>query len=185
VIPFGLNTYVPDTPLSKSDARAFLGLGETEKVLRFFGQIASYKGLDVLLDALKILGSQQPSYRPIIAGRAKLGSETYWWALKLDLEGDPMPWKSPWRDTPGNESVGRSSRCVPVSRGAPPSTGTPRPRWCPAAQTSPSVALTVTRASQPAQVRLTDLPVKVVLLYGRTLFRETLPILIRQGNPAR
>ena len=90
VIPFGLNTYAPDTPLSKSEARAFLGLGETEKVLLFFGQIASYKGLDILLDALKILESQPPSYRLIIAGKAKLGSEPYWRALKSNLEGDPM-----------------------------------------------------------------------------------------------
>ena len=90
VIPFGLNTYVPDTPLSKSEARAFLGLKETEKVLLFFGQIAFYKGLDILLDALRILESQQPSYRLIIAGRANLGSEEYWRVLKSGLEGDLM-----------------------------------------------------------------------------------------------
>src|SRR5262249_36162940 len=55
VIPFGLNTYVPDTPLSKYEARSILGLGEMEKVLLFFGQIAPYKGLDLLLEALRIL----------------------------------------------------------------------------------------------------------------------------------
>lgn len=78
VIPFGLNTYVPDTPLSRREARAHSGLNEHERVLLFFGQIAPYKGLDVLLEALKVLSRQGEEYRLVIAGRAKLGSQEYW-----------------------------------------------------------------------------------------------------------
>lgn len=90
VIPFGLNTYVPDTPLSKSEARTYLGLGETEKVLLFFGQIAPYKGLDLLLEALPIVAAQQEHCRLIIAGGTKLGSGPYWQTLKSRLESGPM-----------------------------------------------------------------------------------------------
>lgn len=88
VIPYGLNTYVPDTPLSKSEARAVLGLEEMERVLLFFGQIAPYKGLDILLEALNVSSLQQPNYRLIVAGRAKRGSETYWQALRSCVEGE-------------------------------------------------------------------------------------------------
>jgi len=90
VIPFGLNTYVPDTPLSKSEARMLLGCGETERLLLFFGQIAPYKGLDVLLEALKILFSEQQKCRLIIAGRATPGSEPYWQTLKSRLGSDQV-----------------------------------------------------------------------------------------------
>lgn len=87
VIPFGLNTYVPDTLLSKSEARALFGFDETDKVLLFFGQIAPYKGLDVLLEAFRALSSEDEKYRLIIAGRAKPGAEAYWRTLKSSLEG--------------------------------------------------------------------------------------------------
>jgi glycosyltransferase involved in cell wall biosynthesis len=83
VIPFGLNTYAPDTSLSRSEARALLNVGEADKILLFFGLIAPYKGLDVLLDAMSIVEKQRPGYcRLIVAGKAKNGSEAYWQALK-------------------------------------------------------------------------------------------------------
>jgi D-inositol-3-phosphate glycosyltransferase len=86
VIPFGLNTYVPETRLSRSEARASVGLEDTDKVLLFFGQIAPYKGLDVLLDAFKGL-SDIENVRLIVAGTAKRGAEPYWRALKSSLGG--------------------------------------------------------------------------------------------------
>jgi D-inositol-3-phosphate glycosyltransferase len=88
VIPFGLNTYVPDTPFSKSEARALLGLRDTEKILLFFGQIAPYKGLDILVEAMRRLGSRAPDCRLVIAGRAKLGFESHWQAVKARAESD-------------------------------------------------------------------------------------------------
>lgn len=41
--------------VSKETARRHLGIGNEEKILLFFGFIRNYKGLDILLDAMKIL----------------------------------------------------------------------------------------------------------------------------------
>lgn len=43
--------------ITKAEARLQLGIGNTEKILLFFGFIRKYKGLDMLLDAIKILKS--------------------------------------------------------------------------------------------------------------------------------
>jgi D-inositol-3-phosphate glycosyltransferase len=90
VIPFGLNTDVPDTPLSKVEARAVLGLGAEEHVVLFFGQIAPYKGLDLLVEALEILSYDPQGCRLIIAGRSKIGTESYWRTLKSRLASDRL-----------------------------------------------------------------------------------------------
>ena len=42
-------------PVSKMDARKELGIGDSEFVILFFGFIRKYKGLDILLDAMKAL----------------------------------------------------------------------------------------------------------------------------------
>ncbi|TMI85535.1 MAG: glycosyltransferase [Bacteroidetes bacterium] len=42
-------------PVSKMDARRELGIGNSESVILFFGFIRKYKGLDILLEAVKIL----------------------------------------------------------------------------------------------------------------------------------
>ncbi|MBW7951282.1 MAG: glycosyltransferase [Chitinophagaceae bacterium] len=44
--------------LNKSEARAFLNLNKDDKIILFFGFIRKYKGLDILLDAMKILQQQ-------------------------------------------------------------------------------------------------------------------------------
>ena len=41
--------------ISKEEARNYLGIALDEKILLFFGFIRKYKGLDILLDAMKIL----------------------------------------------------------------------------------------------------------------------------------
>lgn len=41
--------------ISKEEARKYLGIALDEKILLFFGFIRKYKGLDILLDAMKIL----------------------------------------------------------------------------------------------------------------------------------
>lgn len=41
--------------ISKAEARNYLGIALDEKILLFFGFIRKYKGLDILLDAMKIL----------------------------------------------------------------------------------------------------------------------------------
>lgn len=90
VIPFGLNTYAPDTTLSKSEARRRLGLRDGEKVLLFFGLIAPYKGLDLLLAAMPAVSRTLPECRLIVAGSAKAGCEAYWQSLRSRLESDPV-----------------------------------------------------------------------------------------------
>jgi D-inositol-3-phosphate glycosyltransferase len=87
VIPFGLNMYVPDTTLSRNEARAQLGLQRDDRVLLFFGHIAPYKGLDILLEAMKVAG-QSENCRLIIAGRVKAGHEAYWRTLRSNVLQD-------------------------------------------------------------------------------------------------
>jgi glycosyltransferase involved in cell wall biosynthesis len=77
VIPFGINSSVPNTELTSVDARQRLGLNSSQKVALFFGNIAPYKGLEFLVKALALLVSKEPNYRLIIAGRPK-NCPSYW-----------------------------------------------------------------------------------------------------------
>ncbi len=81
VIPFGINSTVPDTALTPAQARLKLGLSADDKVMLFFGNIARYKGLEYLAAAFVELARNDPSYRLIIAGRVPggaKGGEDYW-----------------------------------------------------------------------------------------------------------
>jgi len=77
VIPFGINSTVPNTALTPAEARSKLGLAPQEKTLLFFGHIAPYKGVEYLIEAVHQLAQSGENYRVIIAGRPK-GSEAYW-----------------------------------------------------------------------------------------------------------
>jgi D-inositol-3-phosphate glycosyltransferase len=77
VIPFGINNTVPNTTLTRADARRQLGIDANDKILLFFGNIAPYKGLEYLVAAFTELSKKSPHYRLIIAGRPK-GAESYW-----------------------------------------------------------------------------------------------------------
>ncbi len=77
VIPFGINSTVPDTDLTSTQARQRLGLEPGHKVALFFGNIAPYKGLEYLLDAAAHLAAALPELRLLIAGRPK-GEPEYW-----------------------------------------------------------------------------------------------------------
>ncbi len=56
--------------LSKQDARKHLGLNIDDKIILFFGFIRKYKGLDILLEAIKTLkeNSQTSDIKLLIAG---------------------------------------------------------------------------------------------------------------------
>ena len=72
VVPFGLNTAVPESGLTRDAAREKLQLDPQEKVALFFGHITAYKGLEYLIEAAAILNKNQPGYvRLIIAGGVK------------------------------------------------------------------------------------------------------------------
>jgi glycosyltransferase involved in cell wall biosynthesis len=85
IIPFGINETVPNTNLTKSLARARLGLSDAAKVLLFFGNIAPYKGVEFLVEALRLLRETHPDCRLIIAGRPK-GHLRYWQSVDALIE---------------------------------------------------------------------------------------------------
>ena len=71
VIPYGINNAVPNTDLTPMEAKRRLGLRGGSKTILFFGAIAPYKGLDLLVDAFRHLATCDASYRLIIAGMLK------------------------------------------------------------------------------------------------------------------
>lgn len=77
IIPFGINNTLPTTSLRPRDARQRLGLDPEEHVLLFFGNIAPYKGVHVLLEAIARIATSGLRLRLVIAGQPK-GSEAYW-----------------------------------------------------------------------------------------------------------
>jgi glycosyltransferase involved in cell wall biosynthesis len=54
--------------ISKEQAREKLGIGSTDKIILFFGFIRKYKGLDILLEAMKILKDENRDIKLLIAG---------------------------------------------------------------------------------------------------------------------
>jgi glycosyltransferase involved in cell wall biosynthesis len=54
--------------ISKELARKYLNIELEEKIILFFGFIRKYKGLDILLDSIKILQTSYPSFKLLIAG---------------------------------------------------------------------------------------------------------------------
>jgi len=77
VIPFGINSTLPETELNSSRARDSLKLGKDDTGLLFFGNIAPYKGLETLIDAMNTIVGEVCNVRLIIAGGVK-GSDEYW-----------------------------------------------------------------------------------------------------------
>ena len=60
--------YLPETSLSKQEARQELGLCENDLVLLFFGYIRAYKGLDMLLEAFEIAAKKNNRLKLVIGG---------------------------------------------------------------------------------------------------------------------
>lgn len=85
LIPFGLNTAVPNTTLTTAEARERLGLGPEHKVILFFGNIAPYKGLQFLIEAFNGIAQNEPRARLVIAGRPK-GPPEYWGEIRQQIE---------------------------------------------------------------------------------------------------
>jgi glycosyltransferase involved in cell wall biosynthesis len=85
VIPYGINDTVPDTRLTREEAREKFQIGQSEKVLLFFGNIAPYKGLEVLVEAMVDVEGAVPDSLLIIAGRPK-GAESYWAAVRHRID---------------------------------------------------------------------------------------------------
>lgn len=85
VIPFGLNTTVPNTALTSAQARRHLNLRAEERVLLCFGGITSYKGIEYAVAALARLQEKNAAYRLVIAGSAKPGAMPYWNSVRQEI----------------------------------------------------------------------------------------------------
>ena len=85
VIPFGINSPVPTTALSRADARRQLGLTPSDNVVLFFGNIAPYKGIEYLVEAMGLIVPNMPQCRLLIAGRLK-GDEPYWLSVERRID---------------------------------------------------------------------------------------------------
>ena len=90
VIPFGINNTCPSTALGYREARERIGVGPSEKILLFFGQIAPYKGLEYLVSAFSELAKQDAGYRLLIAGKVKKGHSAYWNKIRSRLGASEM-----------------------------------------------------------------------------------------------
>ncbi|MFN0126420.1 MAG: glycosyltransferase family 4 protein [Verrucomicrobiales bacterium] len=89
IIPFGINTTVPNTALTSDEARRRLGLSPQHKVMLFFGNIAPYKGLEYLVSAFQRLASEDPEYRLVVVGRPK-ECDAYWQPIEELLAAAPL-----------------------------------------------------------------------------------------------
>ena len=78
VIPFPINETIVNTGMTRAAARQKLGIGTSDRTLLFFGQIAPYKGLEYLIEAVARLAKGTQPVRLIIAGKVKRGSEDCW-----------------------------------------------------------------------------------------------------------
>src|SRR5688572_26632819 len=76
-IPFGINSTVPTTGLTREDARQALGVSPAARVVLFFGNIAPYKGLEFAVEAVSRLVADRPDTTLLIAGQPK-SDDGYW-----------------------------------------------------------------------------------------------------------
>ena len=89
VIRHPVNDAFPDTELTPAEAKRRLGLRDDEKAILFFGRIRPYKGIEYLLDAFRLLSTdEQANYRLIVAGEPKKGSEDYLHEIQQSVERD-------------------------------------------------------------------------------------------------
>ena len=69
VIPFGINNSIPNTGLGSPEAKARLGLRESDRVLLSLGRMAPYKGVEYLISAMEQLAPKDPNLRLLLVGR--------------------------------------------------------------------------------------------------------------------
>ena len=87
VIPFGMNTVPPDTRLTRDEARRRLNIGSDDNIVLFFGNIAAYKGVEYLIDALNVLKTQGTDVKVIVAGDVKgRAARPYWQSITRRIE---------------------------------------------------------------------------------------------------
>jgi glycosyltransferase involved in cell wall biosynthesis len=86
VIPFGINDTIPSTNLTAAAARRRLDLPEGLPTILFFGQIAPYKGLKGLVQALALLAESGRDVHLMIVGKVKSGWQAHWEETQQAIE---------------------------------------------------------------------------------------------------
>lgn len=84
-IRYPVNNALPDTGLTPAQAKQRLGINVGEKTMLFFGRLRPYKGLEYLLSAFEQLSAVDSSYRLIVAGESKKGSEAYFEHIQTQI----------------------------------------------------------------------------------------------------
>lgn len=92
VVEHGSNDAVSRSQLAPPEARAKLGFLLDDPVLLFFGTVAPYKGLDILLDALE----DHPRVKLLVAGRCP--GSSYGNAVRDRLKSLVQSNRAVWRD---------------------------------------------------------------------------------------
>jgi glycosyltransferase involved in cell wall biosynthesis len=90
VIPFGSGGMVPNSPLTPAEAKERLGIRESDRAILFFGRIARYKGLDLLVDAFERIAAQDDRYRLIIAGESTSDWAEHWREVEAKIESSAV-----------------------------------------------------------------------------------------------
>ena len=86
VMPFPINNAVPNTGLSKFEARRRLGIQDDRKTILFFGRITRYKGLEYLVAAFEEVVARRDEFRLIIAGRPENDFQESWRAIRNGIQ---------------------------------------------------------------------------------------------------
>lgn len=89
VIPYGVYSRVPNTQMTKAEARERLGLASHHRTLLFFGRIVPYKGINYLVQAFESLATNNSNYRLLIAGEPMKEAEQHWRQSQQKIEESP------------------------------------------------------------------------------------------------
>lgn len=87
ILEHGIDRLYPRDNATRVNTRARIGLSMDDKTLLFFGQIAPYKGLDLLLMAYDHV-IKQYKVKLIIAGYCRDGSYREWLKAEIDSRND-------------------------------------------------------------------------------------------------
>ncbi|MGD8353245.1 MAG: glycosyltransferase family 4 protein [Pseudomonadota bacterium] len=91
VVPYGINDMVPRTGLGQTEARNILGLPQDARVLLFFGFIAPYKGLDILISSMPAVRDSVGDVRLVVAGNIKnRAASPYWQKIERIIEENDL-----------------------------------------------------------------------------------------------
>lgn len=76
--------------INKNAARKNIGITADEQVLLFFGNITSYKGLDLLFEAFQMVKSYYPKLKLLVAGRVREDYEKQFNGLVAQLRSEEL-----------------------------------------------------------------------------------------------